>query len=450
MLVVGLGVAGVPLDTSVNIAFPAITSAFALEVRSIQWVVICYVLTYTSLMLVFGKVGDLLGYRRVFQLGLLVSAVAFVLCALAPDFAWLLVFRTLQGIGAALALSCSPALATSLYDDSDRARALGLYAALFAIAWALGPLLGGVLVDRFGWGGVFWFRAPVALLALALSWRLPAPRVDRDRRFDWQGAVLLAFWISALLLALALSQMPGGGALLPLSLALAGLVALVAFVLRQLRAEEPILRPALFADIDFTLLNAISLAVSLVGFAVLLLVPYQLTRVAQLSASTGGVVLALSAVGMMLGSWLAGRIAQGTRQKRIALAGVALVIAGTAGIGATADPGALPGMSVALFCQGLGLGLFQVAYTDIVTSSLPQRDRGVAGSLAMVTRTLGTVASATLLSALFQHLQRAGLARDLAPDTAFLHAFETTFLVAAGFLLAALAATLVRVRLWLQ
>ena len=111
MLVVGLGVAGVPLDTSVNIAFPAITAAFALEVRTIQWVVICYVLTYTSLMLVFGKVGDLLGYRRVFQLGLLVSAMAFVLCALAPTFGWLLVFRTLQGIGAVGSIAGKIALA---------------------------------------------------------------------------------------------------------------------------------------------------------------------------------------------------------------------------------------------------------------------------------------------------------------------------------------------------
>jgi MFS family permease len=448
MLVVGLGVAGVPLDTSVNIAFPAITTAFALEVRTIQWVVICYVLTYTSLMLVFGKVGDLLGYRRVFQLGLAVSAIAFVLCALAPTFGWLLVFRTLQGIGAALALSCSPALATSLYDESSRARALGIYASLFAVAWALGPLLGGVLVDRWGWNGVFWFRAPVALLALALSWLLPAPHTDRERRFDWTGAALLAFWISALLLALALAQMPGGGAVTPVVLALAGVVALVAFVLHQQRIAEPIVRLALFGDLDFTLLNAISLAVSLVGFAVLLLVPYHLTRVAQLSATTGGVVLAISAVGMMLGSSLAGRQA-GVRQKRTALAGVVLVIAGTAGIGASADPWALPIMAIALACQGTGLGLFQVAYTDIVTATLPPRDRGVAGSLAMVTRTLGTVASATLLSAIFQHVQQAALANELSPGTAFLHAFETTFLLAAAFLLASLVATLARPRLWL-
>src|SRR5262249_30212849 len=148
LLVVGLGVAGVPLDTSVNIAFPAITTAFDLQVRAIQWIVICYVLTYTSLMLVFGKLGDLFGHRRIFQLGLAVSTVAFVLCAAAPGFGWLLLFRVVQGLGAALALSCAPALATSLYDESHRAHALGAYAGLFAVSWRWGR-----------WWAARWSRA---------------------------------------------------------------------------------------------------------------------------------------------------------------------------------------------------------------------------------------------------------------------------------------------------
>ncbi|HEX2887042.1 MFS transporter [Vineibacter terrae] len=448
LLVVGLGVAGVPLDTAVNIAFPAITAAFDLQVRSIQWIVICYVLTYTSLMLVFGKLGDLLGYRLIFQVGLLISAVAFVLCALAPSFGWLLLFRVLQGIGAALAISVAPALATSLYDERDRSRALGAYAGLFSLAWALGPLLGGALVDRWGWGGVFWFRAPVAVLALMLSGVLPAPERAAGRRFDWLGSGLLAFWISALLLALALAQMPGGGVWLPLGLAIAGINALIVFAMHQASFSEPILRLSLFRDLDFSLLNLMSLAVSLVGFAVLLLVPYHLAGIVRLSATWGGAVLAVSAVGMILGSALAGRLWGGKRQKRNALVGIILVIAATVVIGQSADRSALAAMAVALLCQGIGLGLFQVAYTDIVTGSLPVHDRGVAGSLAMVTRTLGTVASATLLSALFQQVRQAALDGGHTAEAAFLRAFETTFTAAAVFLLITLGATLLRRRMW--
>jgi MFS family permease len=448
LLVVGLGVAGVPLDTSVNIAFPAITAAFDLQVRAIQWVVICYVLTYASLMLVFGKLGDLFGHRRIFRLGLVVGTVAFVLCSLAPSFGWLLVFRVVQGIGAALALSCAPALATSLYDESRRARALGAFAGLFAVSTAVGPLLGGTLVEAWGWNAVFWFRAPVALLALALTWMLPPPKVGTGRRFDWLGAGLLAFWMSALLLALALLQLPGVGVWLPVVLGFAGLNALVVFVLHQAGFDEPILRPALFRDIDFTLLNLMSLAVNFVTFSVLLLVPYHLAQIVRLSATLGGLVLAISSIGAILGSALAGRLAGRVGQRPVALAGVVLVIAGTAVTGISADPAALGVMAAALLCQGIGLGLFQVAYTDVVTAALPLRDRGVAGSLAMVSRTLGTVASATVLSALFQQTQQAAVARGLAADAAFISGFNAAFTTATVFLLVALLLTLLRRRVW--
>src|SRR4029453_13706581 len=174
LLVVGLGTIAAPLDTAVNIAFPSITHAFALDVEDIRWVVIAYVLTYASLMLIFGKLGDLLGYRHIFQLGLLVSAAGFAACALAPTYGLLLLGRVAQGIGIALTLSCGPALATSLFEERERTRVLGTYAATAAGGPALGPLVGGLLVERWGWSAVYWFRVPLVLIALELSSVIPA------------------------------------------------------------------------------------------------------------------------------------------------------------------------------------------------------------------------------------------------------------------------------------
>ena len=148
LFVVGLGTIAAPLDSAVNIAFPSITRAFDLQVQDIRWIVIAYVLTYASLMLVFGRLGDLLGYRRIFQLGLLVSAAGFAACSLAPTYPLLLLGRMLQGVGIALTLSCAPALAISLFEDNDRTRVLGVYAAITAVGSALGPLVGGFLVER--------------------------------------------------------------------------------------------------------------------------------------------------------------------------------------------------------------------------------------------------------------------------------------------------------------
>ena len=142
-MAVGLGTLAAPLDSAVNIAFPSITAAFGLAVEDIRFVIIAYVLTHSSLMLVCGKLGDLLGYRRIFVTGLCVSAVAFAACSLATSLEWLLAGRVLQGVGIALTLSCGPALATSLYDEAERTRVLSAYAAIAAVGSALGPLVGG-------------------------------------------------------------------------------------------------------------------------------------------------------------------------------------------------------------------------------------------------------------------------------------------------------------------
>src|SRR5580692_9489574 len=150
VLVVGLGTLVVPFDSSVNVAFPHIIRGFDLAIPSIQWVVIAYTLTYAALTLVFGRIGDMLGYRRIFQFGNVSGAVAFLLCAAAPSYGWLLVARVLQGVGAALALSCGPALATSLYPEDHRIRVLGMYTMMFGIGSALGTVLAGELVQHFG------------------------------------------------------------------------------------------------------------------------------------------------------------------------------------------------------------------------------------------------------------------------------------------------------------
>src|SRR3954462_2584934 len=173
LVLIGLGISVVPLDTAVNIAFPDIPGSFGLPIPMIQWVVICYVLTHAGLMLAFGRVGDIWGHARVFRAGLAWNTAAFVLCAAAPNFGSLLFFRFLQGIGAGLIISCAPALVTGLYPEARRSHALGMFTLMFAIGSASGPLIGGALVAHWGWPSVFWFRVPIALSGLLLLRGLP-------------------------------------------------------------------------------------------------------------------------------------------------------------------------------------------------------------------------------------------------------------------------------------
>ena len=409
-------------------ALPAITAHFRLPLADVQWLVICYVLVYGSLMLVCGKLGDLFGHRLIFRLGLFLSAIACAACAAAPSWPLFLWARAGQGVGTALALSCTAALATSVYAPAERLKALAGFAMAMSLAAATGPVLGGALVELWGWPAVYWVRVPVALAALALSGFLPSPR-PQARPFDGWGAVLVASSMSTLLLSLVLSQRPAVPGWLALALLLLALLLGHGYVRRSRRVAEPILRPGLFADLSFTIPNLMNALANLAGFAILLLTPYYLVNVLKLSAAGSGLVLALAYAGSLCGAPLAARVVPRLGRRTTAFAGVALVGIGLLPLAFTtaATPVAL--VALLLLVEGLGQGLLTVAYTDLVTDTLPQQDRGVAGSLALLTRTLGIVGGASVLTALHAHAAADG----------FMAGYRFAFLAAGGGLLAALA-----------
>jgi MFS family permease len=437
LIIVGLGASLAPLDIAVNVALPAITSHFRLALTDVQWLVICYVLVYGSLMLVCGKLGDLFGHRLIFRIGLGVSALGCAACAAAPDWPLFLWARASQGIGTALALSCTPALATAVYPPHQRLKALAGFSMAMSLAAAIGPLLAGGLVEMWSWPAVYWVRVPIALITLALSGLLPAPR-PQSRPFDAWGAIELAACMSALLLSLVLSQRPTVPGWLAALMFVAALALLAAYVLRSRRVAEPIIRPALFADTAFAVPNVMNVLANLAGFAILLLTPYYLVNVLKLSAVMSGVVLALAFVGSFAGAPLAARLEPLLGRRPTAFLGVALVGAGLLPLGFTGQATALPVVALLLMVEGLGQGLLNVAYTDLVTDTLPERDRGVAGSLALLTRTLGIVSGASVLSALYSHGAIDG----------FLAGYRFAFVAAGGGLLVALALSCLWPRAW--
>lgn len=430
LVLVGLGTSVVPLDTAVNIAFPEITGSFGLPVEMIQWVVICYVLTYSSLMLAFGRVGDIWGHGRVFRVGLLWSSVAYLLCAAAPNFGWLLFCRFLQGIGASLIVSCAPALVTGMFPEDRRSRAVGMFTLMYAIGSAAGPLLGGALVQIWGWPAVFWFRAPLALIALlypAETQTTSRPAVREP--VDIVGAILLAFGISTLLLTLNRLQHLRGQEFLAALLLATATACLFGFFHWERRVAQPIVNLGLFGTGGFAGLNIASVLIYLTSFSVLLLGPYYLVRLTGLSPIIAGGVLGASFVGSLVASPLAGWAVERVPAGRVAALGASLGAAGLVLIGGW-QPGAA-GQAITilstLVLQGFGVGLFQVAYMDIVMRTLPRHHRGVAGSIAMLSRSVGVVTGATLLTLVFHTVEATRLAGGDVPAASFLAGFRATF-----------------------
>jgi len=435
----GLGMSIVPLDTAVNISFPDITGSFGLPLSMIQWVVICYTLTYAALMLACGRIGDIWGHARVFRAGLAWSVVAYLLCAAAPGFGWLLFFRFLQGIGAGLVISCAPALVTGLYPEERRSHAVGVFTLIFALSSASGPLIGGALVARWGWPAVFWFRAPIALASLLFLRGLPPSPTSAGERFDIAGALLLAFGLTILLLGINAGSRLGPGIQMVALLATA-VVTLGLFAWWEGQAPRPMIRIALFRDPSFAVINAVYVLMNLAAFSVLLFVPYFFVRFSSMPLWLAGMVLASGSTAMALTSPLAGRLIVRVAAEKIGALGILIVGGGLFLIGLW-PPDISPGaMALILSVQGIGVGLFQVAYTDIVIRSSPLADRGVAGSLSILTRTMGTVTGAALLTLIFNRVGRGATSEP----AVFLTAFAAVFKIAG----AAVALSVVAIPWW--
>jgi MFS family permease len=422
---IGLGTAATQLDTAVNIAFPAITRGFDLSIGDIQWVVICYVLTYASLLLALGRIGDTVGHALVFRIGLIWSTVALLLVGYSPSFGAMLLFRCLQGIGAALVLSCGVALVTNLYGEERRSHALGIYTMMFSLGWMLGPLLGGALTAAWDWPAVFWFRAPIAVAALILLRGMPASQKRQPADgFDILGGLALVLGLITMLLAINRVR-----ELSAIWFALASAAAFAAFIFRESRAARPIIAVDILRQPGFALLNLVSVLANLAAFSVWLLVPYFLARVPGYTLTESGIILATAAAGAVLAAPIGGRIAgRHISAQRLAIAGAAATGGGLLLLGAWTEQTPTALRIAGLAVQGVGLGLFQLAYSDIVTAALPLGDRGVAGSLVLLTRTLGTVTAASVVFLVFGILNT---------TYGFVEGFQKTFQLAAVLAFAA-------------
>jgi MFS family permease len=286
------------------------------------------------------------------------------------------------------------------------------------------------LVQQWDWQAVFWFRAPIALLAFILAWGLPRGERHGHARFDTPGALLLVTAVTAFLLALNQLQHLDRTAIWLLLLSLLTLLAAVGFVRREGRADQPIINLRYFHDRDFALVNAAHVALNIAGFSIMLLVPFYLDRVVGLSIPVGGIVLAAGPAGVMVAGPVAGRVAAWIAPRRLALIGSALLAVAQILIGTAGAHPLIPALVAAMALHGFGLGLFQVAYFDIATATIPRQDRGVAGSLVMMTRTIGVVTGATVLMLLFQSLR--GSPMEMSETSAFLRGFHGAFLCAAA------------------
>lgn len=385
--------------TVVNVAMPAIGEDLDAETSSLQWILNGYLLTLAALILLGGSLGDRLGRRRIFVIGVAWFTVASLLCAIAPSADALILARLLQGIGGALLTPGSLAMIESSFRPGDRARAIGAWSGLGGVAAAIGPLLGGYLVDAISWRAIFLINLPVGIFVVAMANRhVPETRdPTATGGLDIPGALLAALGLAGCTYALIQAPEDGLSPLIALT-AIGGVSGLVAFVVVERRSPNPMMPPSIFASRQFSAANVVTFAVyAALGGVFFLLVSYLQISLGYSAIAAGAASLPVTAL-MLLFSARSGALAERIGA-RVPLTAGPLVIAAGLLLMLRISPGEDYASTVlpAVIVFGVGLTLVVAPVTATVLAAADSRHSGIASGINnAVSRVAGLLAVAVL------------------------------------------------------
>lgn len=423
-----------------NVALPTLAQAFAASFPEVQWVVLAYLVAVTALVVGAGRLGDIVGRRRLLLGGIVLFTAASALGAAAPTLGMLVAARAAQGVGAAVMMALAVALVGEAVPKARTGSAMGLLGTMSAIGTASGPSLGGVLIAGPGWRAVFLVMAALGIANFLLARRHlpdhgPAARTDRGG-FDGLGTLLLALALASYALAMTV----GGGRFDRPGIALLSAAAVGAglFVLVESRAASPLVRPAALRDAALGAALAMNALVSTVMMATLVVGPFYLARALGLDAATVGIVMSVGPAVSALSGVPAGRIVDRLGAPFMVVAGLAAMAAGALALCVLPAMFGVAGYVAAILVLTPGYQLFQAANNTAVMADVDPDRRGVVSGMLALSRNLGLVTGASAMGAVFAFAAGTGDIAAAAPD-AVAAGLRITFAVAAALIAAALA-----------
>src|SRR5215212_2637392 len=399
-------------QTIVSTAMPTIVGDLG-GVSHMAWMTTAYLLATTLVMPIYGKFGDLWGRRTLFLVAIGLFTVASIGAALAPDFTWLVIWRGVQGLGGGGLMILSQAIIADIVPARERAKYMGPIGALFGLSAVAGPLVGGFFTDSaaLGWQWCFWVNVPVGLVAFGIGWfALTLPRKRSSTPLDYPGIVALSATTTSLVLFTDFGGSDGWGAPRTLLFIAAFVVSVVAFVLVERRAAEPIVPLSLFRNPTFVVATALGMAVGLGMFAAIAFMPTYLQMSSGLSAANSGLLMLPMTAGIILtiqGS--AAFILKSGRYKVFTIAGVAVITAAMVWMTTLSGATSLWTIGAMFFLLGAGLGLIMQNVVLAAQNAVPATQIGTATSTNNYFREVG----ATLGVAVFGTLFTSRLAENL-------------------------------------
>jgi EmrB/QacA subfamily drug resistance transporter len=445
---VAFGLFMIMLDnTIVNVALPAIEHSLHMSISSLEWIVTAYALTFAALLITGGKLGDMFGRRRMFIVGLVVFTLASLACGLAPSAGFLIGARAVQGIGAALMNPATLSIITATFPPKERGQAIGIWAGVSALALAIGPLLGGLIVDNINWHWIFYVNVPVGIVGIVVSYFFITESRDtsHEQSIDLPGLVTSGASLLALSYALIEGNKHGWTSPEILGLFVGAAVLLAAFILLEMRQRLPMLDLSLFKIGSFVGANLVAMLVSLGMFGVFFFISLYVQNVLGYSPTKAGAIFLPMTILIILVAPIAGKLSDriGSRWLMgagMTIVGISLLLYQRIGLH-TGFWSLLP----QLMLGGLGMALTMSPMTSAAMGSVPVDKAGVGSGVLNSFRQMGGSLGIALMGAILLSYEHPTTSKQVASQQ-FVDGLHAALLVSAVIAFAAAAVAIVLVR----
>jgi len=430
-----------PIDASVvYIAFPRLSEVFGVGAGLVGWVSMSYLLVLSSFMLSFGRLGDIYGFKRIFLAGTALFTISSVLCGMSWSIGALITLRAVQAIGAGMTMALSPAIITATFPPHERGRALGMLGMVVALGLAIGPSLGGLLLDLWSWRALFLINLPIGVIAFISCLKI-VPEIEKQQKqkFDWPGAFLVLTGLASLLFFISRGQDYGWSPLI-LSFGAFALIAGTLFILQEKKAAQPMLDLGLFSSYVFSAGNIAALFHFMTQYIIIFITPFYLGQQLGYSASKMGATMTAFPLTVLIVAPISGILSDKIGNRFLSTAGAVFCALGALSL-SYAGP-AISTLDIAwrLSLFGLGTGMFQSPNSNAIMGSVPKMRLGIAGGVLATARNVGMVLGIAAGSGVLAMRQAAYLAAGASLPR--LYAMQDAYLTAAAFSLLSFTACL--------